>query len=438
MAKEAGNDAEPLTILIVGGGGREHALAEACRRSPNSGEILVAPGNGGIEREFECPSVPAENVDAQVALARERGAGLVIIGPEGPLSLGLADRLRAEGIAVYGPGADGARLEADKAYAKAFMAKHNVPTAQGATFSDPRAALAEIANRPSPMVIKASGLAAGKGVVIAQTPKEAEEAALGMLSGEWFGASGAEIVIEDFLEGEEASITLVVSEGNWAMLPVSQDHKRIGEEDTGPNTGGMGAYAPAAILKGAVLETVTREVIEPSIRGLVADAIDFRGTLYIGVMLTPQGPRVLEYNVRFGDPETQVILPLLRSDPVDLFWSAATGTLDPGRAVDIRENEYAAVVVLSAEGYPGSSRNGDVITLPESIDPAVQIYHAGVQRADSGHLVTAGGRVLGVSATGGTLPQALTRAYETCGRIDWQGRYYRNDIGWRELARLGV
>lgn len=423
----------PINILVVGSGGREHALVEKCLESPFAAKVIAAPGNGGIFRRVTCHPIAAEAVDELVKLALAEAIDLVVVGPEVPLSLGLADALREHGIATYGPGRAGAQLESSKAFCKDFFARHGIPTAAYATFTDVGEALAYLDENPAPIVVKASGLAAGKGVIMAETDAEAREAVHSMLEGNAFGASGQEIVIEEWLRGEEASIHAITSGEDVIILPASQDHKRVGEGDTGPNTGGMGAYAPAPVVDAEMMSVINRDVIEPTLRGLKADGIDFRGTLYAGIMLTEKGPKMLEYNVRFGDPETQVLLPLIESDLVPVLYAAACGEPLP-RPFRIREDHSAIVVVLAAGGYPGSYRQGDAIELPDSTPDGVRIIHAGTRRNISDHILTSGGRVLGVSAVANSLAEAAELAYQTADDICFEGKYFRRDIGHRALA----
>lgn len=423
----------PIDILILGTGGREHSLAKACRNSPLAGEITVAPGNGGIQSEFACHALDLEDPEAGVALARKLGVQLVIIGPEVPLSCGFADALRAAGFLVYGPDAAAARLEASKAFAKDFFTRHGIPTAAYGTFSDFSAARDFLRAQKLPIVIKASGLAAGKGVIIAQTREEAESTLASMLDGSAFGESGSEVVIEEFLEGDEVSIHLVVSNESWIMLPPSQDHKRVGEGDTGPNTGGMGAYAPAGVFTDALRQTVEESIIRPTIEGLRQDGLDYRGTLYIGIILTPDGPKVLEFNVRFGDPETQVLLPLYAGDWVALFLACARGEALPAKP-DLHP-AFAMVVVLASKGYPGEYPKGEPITLPATAIRSTEIIHAGVARDGDGTLRTVSGRVLGAVGTGPTLKIAAQKAYEAADAVHFGSKYLRRDIGWRQLQR---
>lgn len=421
-----------LKVLIVGSGGREHALVLAAKRSPMLERLMCAPGNGGIERDCEVAPIPAEDVSALAKFAEENGFDFVICGPEVPLSLGLGDMLRARGIPVYGPSKDGAILEASKAYTKGFLKKYSIPTAEGRSFTDAAEAEAYIKSAPFETVIKASGLAAGKGVVIPSSREEAAAAAREMLEGGAFGDSGREIVVEEKMDGEEASIMLVVSGQKYVMLPASQDHKRVGEGDTGPNTGGMGAYAPAAVATPEVLEAVRKTIVEPTLEGLAKEGIDYRGTLYVGIMITKGGPKVVEFNVRFGDPECQVLMPLLESDPLELMYDAACGNLDPSK-VKIAGG-FAAVVVMCARGYPGKYAKGDEISLPENVPANSQIVHAGTRR-EGDKILTAGGRVLGLSGFGKTLEEALANAYALADSVKFDGGFFRRDIAHRELER---
>ena len=419
--------------MVVGGGGREHALVRALIASSAKPHVICAPGNAGIAEDATCIPVAADDIDALVVLARREKIEFVVVGPEVPLSLGLSDKLLAAGIPVYGPKADGARLEASKIFTKQLLLKYNIPTAPAAFFRDVAPALAYLRTRPIPIVVKADGLAAGKGVVVAATLAEAEQAVRDMLEGGRFGASGREILIEDCLYGEETSLLVVVSGRDYAILPTSQDHKRIGDGDTGPNTGGMGTYSPADVVTPALLERIDREIVRPSVDAIAAEGIDFRGTLFIGIMLTPTGPSVLEFNTRFGDPETQVVLPRLETDLLQVLWAAARGELG-GTRLSIRP-EHAICVVVAAKGYPEAYPKGDVITLPHPLPEGVAIIHAGTARNTNGHLVTHGGRVLGVTALGPTLRAAADKAYAVCDAIECKTKYFRRDIGARQLNR---
>lgn len=425
-----------LNVLILGSGGREHALLKACLRSPRVGSVRVAPGNGGMALDAECLPCDLTKPNEVLALAQRTGADFVLVGPEVPLAAGVVDVLEDAGILAYGPRAAGARLEASKVFTKDFLVRHNIPTAEAATFTAVTPALNYLRTRPFPAVLKASGLAAGKGVVIAQNLTEAEAALRDMLEAKVFGASGDEVLIEEFMQGEEASIMLMVCREQYVMLPPSQDHKRVGEGDTGPNTGGMGAYAPTGVVTSEVESRVRGEIIEPTLRGLVADGIDYRGTLYVGIMVTAQGPKVVEFNVRFGDPECQVLMPSLETDPVEIMESIARGTF---RSADVRLRPGATViVVLAAHGYPASVRLGDVIALPATLPPGVDILHGGTKRQTDGTLVTSGGRVLGVVAHGASLAEAVRKAYAVVPTILFDGCHYRRDIGARQLRRDGI
>lgn len=422
----------PSRILVVGSGGREHALVQACAASPHTTGLFAAPGNPGMAEAATCLDVAVDDLDGLVATARAQAVDLVVIGPEVPLSLGLADRLRAAGIDTFGPGRAAARLESSKAVSKAFMARHGIPTAAFETVATLEAAETVLDRSTFPVVVKASGLAAGKGVIIAEDRASAQATVASMLSGAAFGESGREVVIEACMTGPEASLHLLVSGRSWAALPVSQDHKRAGEGDTGPNTGGMGAYAPAPVMTEALRAVVERDIIRPTLAGLEADGLDYRGALYIGLMLTPEGPRVLEYNVRFGDPETQVLLPLLDGDWPALFRTVARGEPLPDRLGFA--NRHALVVVMAAAGYPGTYATGQPITIPDPPPKSTVITQAGTARDATGRLVSAGGRVLGVTGLGTTLREAADRAYGACASVDFPGHILRRDIGHRALA----
>jgi phosphoribosylamine--glycine ligase len=423
----------PRSVLVVGGGGREHALVRALAAAPAAPRVLCAPGNAGIAADATCFPVKADQVEALVALAQAEAVGLVVVGPEVPLVLGLADRLQAVGIPVYGAVAAGARLEASKIYTKEILVRHGIPTAPARTFADPAAARAYLASHPVPVVVKADGLAAGKGVVVALSHAEADAAVHEMLEAGKFGASGRTVLIEDCLVGEETSLLVVVSGTDYVILPTAQDHKRIGDGDTGPNTGGMGAYSPAEVVTPALLADIEQRIVRPSVRAIAAEGIRFRGTLFIGLMLTATGPQVLEFNTRFGDPETQAVLPRLESDLLELLWRAAHGAL-AGYRMRVRPS-YAVCVVVSAAGYPGDYPSGDPIELPARLPAGVSILQAGTARDAAGQLVTAGGRVLGVTAVAATLAGAVQLAYATCDSIHCPSKYYRRDIGARQLNR---
>jgi phosphoribosylamine--glycine ligase len=427
------SDSSLLNILVVGSGGREHALVQECLQSPLTGKVIAAPGNGGMASEAECFDVSVEEVEGMVALAQAQGIGLVVVGPEVPLSLGLVDALTAVGIPAYGPNAAGAQLESSKAFCKDFFAKHNIPTAAYGNFTEIAPALAYLEEHPAPIVIKASGLAAGKGVIMAETQNEAIAAVKDMLEGGAFGSSGKEIIIEETLYGEEASIHVIASGEDFVCLPPSQDHKRAGEGDTGLNTGGMGAYTPTSRVTPAMQAEIEEKVIKPTLAGLKADGIDYRGTLYAGLMLTDQGVKVLEYNVRFGDPETQVLLPMVADDLVPVLLASAKGESLPAK---LKFHKGAAiVVVLAAGGYPGSYAKGNPITFPDKLPTSTAVVHAGTTRDPDGTIRTAGGRVLGVSGQAPNLKAAAELAYKICDQVDFKDKILRRDIGHRELNR---
>lgn len=423
-----------LTVLIIGSGGREHALVRACKQSPRVQTVIAAPGNGGMATDVPCFPIDAENPAKVLELAQAHNADLVIVGPEAPLAAGVSDALIEAGIPAYGPTLAGARLEASKVYCKDFLARFHIPTASYGAFSDAEAACKHLEQHPAPAVVKASGLAAGKGVLMCSTQAEALAAVEEMLGEKKFGSAGDEIVIEEWLQGEEASIMVMVSGEDFVCLPVSQDHKRAGEGDTGLNTGGMGAYAPASIVTPEMQALIDETIIRPTLKGFTKEGIDYRGTLYIGLMLTPEGPKVLEFNVRFGDPECQVLLPLCETDPVELLYACATRTLKP---TEVKIKKAASIIiVLAASGYPEAYPKGDVIQFPDTLPDDVHIIHAGTKRLENGDIVTSGGRVLGVVATGPDLQTAKDKAYAVADQIDWPNKYLRRDIAWREFARL--
>ncbi len=427
-----------MKVLIVGGGGREHALAWKTARSPRVKRVYVAPGNAGTAREPGVENVPlgAEDLDALVDFARQKGIQLTLVGPEAPLVAGVVDRFRAAGLACLGPTAAAARLEGSKAFAKAFMERHGIPTARHAVFTELDAALAHLRHRGAPVVIKADGLAAGKGVVVARRLEEAEAAVRAMLGEGRFGEAGRRVVVEDCLEGEEASFIALVDGEHVLPLASSQDHKPLLDGDRGPNTGGMGAYSPAPVVTEAVHRRVMEEVMLPAVRGMAEEGHPYIGFLYAGLMIAPDGsPRVLEFNCRLGDPEAQPLLMRLESDLTELAEAALEGGLG---AVEARWDRRAALgVVLAAAGYPERPRLGDPIEGLEGPWPeGIRVFHAGTAERN-GRVVTAGGRVLCVCALGENVGQARCLAYEQVGRIRFEGMHYRHDIGRRALERSG-
>jgi phosphoribosylamine--glycine ligase len=422
-----------VRILVIGGGGREHALVAALAADDPSHELHAAPGNPGTARLATNHAVPADDIDRLADLVDAFAIDLTVVGPEVPLAMGLADRLRSEGRTVFGPGAAAAQIEASKAFAKDVMARAGVPTAASEVFDTLQPALDYVAKHPEPMVVKASGLAAGKGAVVCATRAEAASAVRAMLSDQSLGAAGGTIVIEAFLEGEELSVFAVSNGREIILLPSAQDHKRIGEGDRGANTGGMGAYAPVAIATPALLERARREVLIPTLRELDRRGAPYRGVLYAGLMIHPDGtPNVVEFNCRFGDPEAQVILPLVSAGLTALLDAAARGEALP--PVTVREGA-AVTTVLASAGYPASSHKGDTITIPNHLPEGVTVYHAGTATADDGSLITSGGRVLAVTAVAASFGEAQSSSREAAERIAFDGKQFRRDIGWREEQR---
>ena len=425
-----------MNILIIGGGGREHALAWKVAQSPLAEQVFVAPGNAGTAREkgITNVSIAADDVAGLVAFARENGVGLTIVGPEAPLVLGVVDAFRAENLPCFGPTQGAAQLEGSKAFCKDFMARHGIPTAAYQTFTEVEPAIAYIQAQGAPIVVKADGLAAGKGVVVAQSEAEAIQAVNDMLAGNSFGSAGHRVVIEEFLVGEEASFIVMADGRNALAMASSQDHKALLDGDLGPNTGGMGAYSPAPVVTPDVHDRALREVIQPTLDGMAADGLPYTGFLYAGLMVGPEGHiKVLEFNCRFGDPETQPIMMRLKSDLPKLCLEAIAGRLD--QATTEWDPRPALGVVLAAEGYPNEIRKGDPIEgLPENEDREVKVFHAGTRLEDH-RVLTAGGRVLCVSALGATVREAQERAYARAHEIRWPGVTLRNDIGYRAIAR---
>ena len=420
-----------MNVLVIGGGGREHALCWKLAQSPRLGKLYCAPGNAGIARVAAIVGLDPSDHAAVIALCRDAAIGLVVIGPEQPLVEGLADALRAEGISAFGPSAAAAQLEGSKGFTKDLCRAHGIPTAAYARFEEAAAARAYVATHPLPVVIKADGLAAGKGVVIAETPGEAE-AAVDMMFEGGLGAAGASVVIEEFLTGEEASLFALVDGDTAIPFASAQDHKRVGDGDTGPNTGGMGAYSPAPVMTAEMVERTMREIIEPTIAGMADSGHPFTGVLFAGLMITAKGPELIEYNVRFGDPECQVLMMRLKSDLLRLLHAAATGTLASASAE--WRDEVALTVVMASKGYPGSyEKNTPIRKLPAE-DSATKVFHAGTALKD-GQLVATGGRVLNVTAMGQTVSAAQKAAYAALDGVEWDNGFCRRDIGWQAIER---
>ena len=426
-----------MKILVVGGGGREHALAWRLSQSPRVQTVFVAPGNGGTPRDPMLKNIPISALETLAEFARKEEVAFTVVGPEGPLAAGIVDLFRRKGLRIFGPSKAAAQLESSKDFAKSFMKRHQIPTAEFETFSDAAAAHAYVDQRGAPIVIKADGLAAGKGVVVAQTLAEAHAAIDDMLVGQTMGKAGGKLVIEDFLEGEEASFIVMVDGRNVLALASSQDHKRLRDGDAGPNTGGMGAYSPAAVVTPTVHARVLREIIQPTVQGMAREGIPFTGFLYAGLMIDKDGnPRTLEFNCRLGDPETQPIMARLKSDLTQVFEAAIDGRLD---TVELEWDRRTALgVVLAAEGYPEDPRKGDVITglSPTGNEGAddLLVFHAGTNQRD-GRILTNGGRVLCVTGLGDSVKMAQSRAYKAIDGIRFDGMQYRRDIGHRGVNR---
>ena len=425
-----------MKILVIGSGGREHALAWQAARSADVEKVYVAPGNAGTAGEPGVENVPiaVSDIDGLLHFAREYGIDLAIVGPEGPLVAGIVDRFSEAGLACFGPSAAAAQLEGSKSFAKEFMSRHGIPTAAWGKFTEVGPAIEFIRRHGAPIVVKADGLAAGKGVIVAHTTAQAETAVLDMLAGNAFGEAGHRVVIEEFLVGEEASFIVMADGKNILELATSQDHKARDDGDKGPNTGGMGAYSPAPVVDDAMHRRVMTEVIRPTIEGMAADGAPFTGFLYAGLMISPEGdPKVLEYNVRFGDPETQPVLMRLKSSLPALCLAAVQGQLDRQQAA--WDPRACLGVVMAAGGYPGDYAKGHLIQGLDSAFPEhVKVFHAGTSLSDKG-VVTSGGRVLCVCALGDTVTEAQIDAYRACREISWDGAFTRNDIGYRAIAR---
>ncbi|AHG20099.1 phosphoribosylamine--glycine ligase [Chania multitudinisentens RB-25] len=425
-----------MNILIIGNGGREHALAWKAAQSPLADHVYVAPGNAGTALEGNLTNVDISPTDipALVAFAKSHAIELTIVGPEAPLVLGVVNAFQAAGLKIFGPSQAAAQLEGSKAFTKDFLARHAIPSAEYQNFTEVEPALAYVRSKGAPIVIKADGLAAGKGVIVAMTLQEAENAIQDMLAGNAFGDAGHRIVVEEFLEGEEASFIVMVDGENVVPMATSQDHKRVGDGDTGPNTGGMGAYSPAPVVTDEIHQRVMDQVIWPTVHGMAAEGNTYVGFLYAGLMIDAGGqPKVIEFNCRFGDPETQPIMLRLRSDLVELCLAGAEGRL--GEKTSEWDERPSLGVVLAAGGYPGHYRNGDVIHgLPQQESANGKVFHAGT-RMQGNDVVTSGGRVLCVTALGTTVAEAQQQAYQLAESIQWQGSFCRKDIGYRAIAR---
>ena len=423
-----------MKVLLVGGGGREHALAWKLAQSPRLIELIAAPGNPGIARHARCVALKDHEIDGLRDLALAERVDLTVVGPELPLSLGLADRFRERGLAVFGPSQAAARLESSKAFAKDLMARHGIPTARFRACADAASARRWCRELGVPLVVKADGLAAGKGVIICRTLEEADAAVATCLEQRAFGAAGAQVVIEEFMEGEEGSFFAVTDGAAILPLAGAQDHKTVFDDDRGPNTGGMGAYSPAPVLDTAMTERVMAEIVRPTVAAMAKEGAPFAGFLYVGLMITKEGPRVVEFNCRFGDPECQVVLPRLGDDLLPLLGAVAGGAAIPARLS--WRPETSVCVVMASGGYPGSYQTGRPITGVDEAQaiPGVQVFHAGTARRD-GALVTAGGRVLCVEALGADVRAAVEAAYAAVARIRFEGAHYRRDIARRALAR---
>ncbi|MFH4680732.1 phosphoribosylamine--glycine ligase [Vibrio diabolicus] len=425
-----------MNILIIGSGGREHALGWKAAQNPNVETIFVAPGNAGtaLEPKLENVNIAVEDIAGLVAFAKEKAIELTIVGPEAPLVIGVVDAFREAGLPIFGPTQAAAQLEGSKAFTKDFLARHRIPTGAYANFTEIEPALAYVREQGAPIVVKADGLAAGKGVIVAMTLEEAEDAIKDMLAGNAFGDAGSRVVIEEFLDGEEASFIVMVDGENVLPMATSQDHKRVGDKDTGPNTGGMGAYSPAPVVTPEIYNRIMEEVIYPTVRGMASEGNPYTGFLYAGLMIDKDGtPKVIEYNCRFGDPETQPIMMRMESDLVDLCLAAIDQKLDQ---VESKWDPRASIgIVLAAGGYPAAYNKGDVISgLPQVEIEGEKVFHAGTDNKD-GNIVTNGGRVLCATALGNSVSEAQQRAYELAKQISWDGMFHRSDIGYRAIAR---
>ncbi len=424
-----------MNVMIIGSGGREHALAWSAAQDSNVQQIFVAPGNAATAQENKMQNVAIDVMDLEglSTFAKENSVDLTIVGPEAPLVAGIVDHFQKDGLRIFGPTEGAAQLEGSKAFTKDFLARQKIPTAEYENFTEIEPALAYVREKGAPIVVKADGLAAGKGVIVAMTLQEAEDAIKDMLAGNAFGEAGSRVVIEEFLEGEEASYIVIVDGDNVLPMATSQDHKRVGNGDTGPNTGGMGAYSPAPVVTPEIDKRIMDEVIMPTVNGMKAEGNEYTGFLYAGLMIQEDGtPKVIEYNCRFGDPETQPIMLRLKSSLVDMCNAALDKKLDQTTAE--WDDRKSVGVVMAAGGYPGDYGKGDVISFPSECPEGTKVFHAGTKLVD-GDVVTAGGRVLCVTALGDTVTEAQQRAYELLKEVNWEGAYFRTDIAYRAIAR---
>jgi len=422
-----------MKVLIIGSGGREHAIAWKLAQSPKVEKIYCAPGNGGIATIAQNVSIPVSDFAALAQFVKDEGIHLTVVGPEDPLLAGIVDFFTARNLPVFGPTAQAAKIEGSKAFAKSIMKRHNIPTAAYESFIDYESALAYVREQGAPIVIKADGLAAGKGVVVAFTLQEAEEALYHIMQEDAFGQAGARVVVEEFMKGEELTLLSFVDGETVKPMITSQDHKQVFDGDKGPNTGGMGTYAPVPHMSAELVEQVVETIVKPMAKAMVAEGIPFRGILYTGLMITEEGPKVVEFNARFGDPETQVVLPLLETDLLDIFLAAVKGEL---ASVDVVwKKESAVCVVMAAPGYPGDYPKGAPIHGLENVKEGTVVFHAGTKKTEEG-IVTNGGRVLGVTAIGDTLVAAQKNAYESVASISFEGAHYRKDIADKALKRV--
>jgi phosphoribosylamine--glycine ligase len=426
-----------MNVLVIGGGGREHALAWKAAQNPSVETVFVAPGNAGTAIENKVKNINIDPLDFEKlsAFAKDNNCELTIVGPEAPLVKGIVNFFDAKGLKAFGPSKGAAQLEGSKAFTKDFLARHKIPSGDYQNFTEIEPALAYLKKMGAPIVVKADGLAAGKGVIVAETLKQAEDAVTDMLSGNAFGEAGCRVVIEEFLAGEEASFIVMVDGDNILPMATSQDHKRVGNGDTGPNTGGMGAYSPAPVVTQEIHDRVMRDVIVPTVKGMKAEGNDYTGFLYAGLMIDASGtPKVIEYNCRFGDPETQPIMMRMQSDLVELCLAACEKGGLAGKTANW-DSRAAIGVVVAAGGYPESYNKGDIITLPETQAEHEKIFHAGTKLNDAGEVTTNGGRVLCATALGNTVTEAQKSAYDLTAKIKWKDSFYRTDIAYRAIAR---